>query len=182
MLSLLLFFIFQFAHFCQHNFFNVMESNKDVGFFYSQSDSFPDFSLFNQNHNLVELYKIKPKAYSIIAVWEKDCTSCKTEFTNLSSLDTEYHNRISFISIFIGSDQKEWKKCINKFRLRGINLIDDNHTLEKKLSINKTPLFYLIDNDFRILEKSEHIQFLKRRLENYYFINDGLDIKNRPVK
>lgn len=187
MLYSLLFFLLQSANclqnnFTKQNFTKYMNSDRVEEGLFIKCDSFPHFNLPDRNNNVIELYKIKPKFYSIIILWKSDHVLNKNELKNLYSLYGKYHNRISFVFIFIGDNHMEWKNYIEKFGFNGINLIDTNNVTGKKLKIHKFPSFYLLSNDFTILEKSENLQLLIEKLENYYFINDGLNIKNKPSK
>ena len=144
------------------------------------SDTFPDFRLPDEQGKYFELYKMKPKAYTLVTLWNSECKNCDLSFKNLHSLYNEYQKKLSFISVANDRTPATWKRSIKKYQIEGLNLVDTKGFLKEKMKLDSNPQFVLLGKNFKILEKFSTVDKLKERLENYYFISDGLNIRNEP--
>lgn len=146
----------------------------------SLSDTFPDFRLPDEQNRFVELYKMKLKAYTLVTLWDSECRNCDLSFKNLHSLYNEYQKKLSFISVANDRIPGKWKSSVEKYQIEGINLVDTKGFLNKKMTLDSDRQFVLLGKNFKILEKFSTVDKLKERLEDYYFISDGLNIRNEP--
>lgn len=184
----IIFFVFQISAFQNKDVFNEKAVGMNVlqkGYVMpatNQSDTFPNFKLPDQKNKYINMYEIKPKSYMLISIWNSNCASCENEMRKFGLLYNKYQKSITFISISNDTDKKEWEKSIARNNLKSINLFDTKKVVAKGLALKEEPAFILLDQNHIILEKFYSIIPLEKRLNEYYFINDGLRVRNRPDK
>ena len=142
------------------------------------NDSIPNFKLLNLKNEEVNFYDLRSKKYVLISFWELPCQSCKEESKQLNQVFSKYNKYINFISVFNSNDINNWKSDVGKLKIKGVILLDPKSTARKYFDLKHESEFILLNRDFQLLEKSENVDELRKRLEDYYFIYDPLIIKH----
>jgi thiol-disulfide isomerase/thioredoxin len=113
----------------------------------------PDFSFKDPSGRTIKLSDFAGK-YVCIDVWNSACGPCFKEFPVMEELVERYSNRkIEFVGISLDSNEKRWKKTLEKRDLKGIQLFGGGWDSEfvKDYHIWYNPRFILVDRDQRIV-------------------------------
>ncbi len=91
-----------------------------------------------------------------IDVWASWCTPCIREIPYIKELEQTFQNKnISFVSISIDQDEKDWRNALQKHQLKGNQLIAENNwdsDLVRNYQIAGIPRFILIDKNGHIID------------------------------
>jgi thiol-disulfide isomerase/thioredoxin len=117
---------------------------------------------------LIPLYSVKAK-YTVVVFWDPGCGHCQKEMPKLvESYDKMLKDGldVKIYSVCSASNVEEWKKYIvEKKHQKFINVIDHDIS-RRKYNISSTPVFFILDENKKIIAKrlvSEQIEdFLKR--------------------
>jgi thiol-disulfide isomerase/thioredoxin len=120
-----------------------------------------------------ELYNIKAP-YTFIAFWDPMCSHCKVEIPRLDSMYKASWKNLNIKVIAVNTNFKEqdaWKKFIKELQLtewiNGYQSEEDFNTeikegrpttIRQLYDVFKTPTFYLLDKDKKIVAKNLTIE------------------------
>jgi len=108
--------------------------------------------------------------YTLVDFWYSHCGPCLAQFEQLSRIYGKYHSK-GFEVIGISTDKplytSDWKKVINDYNLRWVQLWDINGEISTGLSINAFPTNYLLDKAGKIIEKDIDLPRLEKFLAEH---------------
>ena len=133
----------------------------------------PVLVLNDINDKRFELYNIKAP-YTFIAFWDPLCSHCKVEIPRLDSMYKASWKNLNIKVIAVNTNFKEqdaWKKFIKELQLtewiNGYQSEEDFNTeikegrpttIRQLYDVFKTPTFYLLDKDKKIVAKNLTIE------------------------
>jgi thiol-disulfide isomerase/thioredoxin len=183
------------------NIYNTYFKNKDYSWLQLKQKEILKFKLTSIKDNLVgdkarnlfmltpdqkriDLYDIKAK-YTVIAFWDPTCGHCATEIPKMHKLyETEWKQK-GIVVFAVNNNTNEmvkWKEFIEKEKLTDWtnvypapvvtgNFTKEDVDFQTLYNVKQTPVFYLLDQDKKILAK-------KVGTENYSKIIEQLEKKN----
>lgn len=120
-----------------------------------------DFSLYNSHNNLYLLF-----------FWKSSCEFCEASIPKLKEIYNAYKNKgFELIAFSVDTVKSNWTDAINKNDLKWVNLSDFKgyeSPIAKKYYVWRTPTFYLLDKDKKIIGKPYTIEQIETKLKNYY--------------
>ncbi|MFP4096607.1 MAG: redoxin domain-containing protein [Cyclobacteriaceae bacterium] len=133
--------------------------------------TFPSIALADEQN---QPWYLKPKPenkYTFIDFWYSNCHPCIAQFPYLRETYQAYKSQ-GFEVIGISTDRtrykENWEKAIEKYQLSWPQYWDQNGVESSKLSINKFPSNFLLDQQGKIIKKDlrpvELEQFLKENI------------------
>lgn len=141
----------------------------------------PVLALNDLENKRFELYNIKAP-YTFIAFWDPVCSHCKVEIPRLDSMYKASWKNLNIKVIAVNTNFKEmdaWKKLIKEFQLtewiNGYQSEEDFNreikegrptTIRQLYDVFKTPTFYLLDKDKKIVAKNLTIEQFNEFLQS----------------
>jgi len=141
----------------------------------------PVLALNDLEDKRFELYNIKAP-YTFIAFWDPVCSHCKVEIPRLDSMYKASWKNLNIKVIAVNTNFKEmdaWKKLIKEFQLtewiNGYQSEEDFNreikegrptTIRQLYDVFKTPTFYLLDKDKKIVAKNLTIEQFNEFLQS----------------
>lgn len=145
----------------------------------------PVLALNDLEDKRFDLYNIKAP-YTFIAFWDPVCSHCKVEIPRLDSMYKASWKNLNIKVIAVNTNFKEmdaWKKFIKELQLtewiNGYQTEEDFNreikegrptTIRQLYDVFKTPTFYLLDKDKKIVAKNLTIEqfndFIQSTLKN----------------
>lgn len=117
---------------------------------------FPFFQCIDTTGKPFLHFDLKLKKYTLVEFWFSSCKSCIDQFQDLSNIYEKYSNS-GFEILGISVDKKEnelnWKRILNKYKLKWPQYWDVDQLGSNKLAINSFPSNFLLDSSGRILVK-----------------------------
>ncbi len=134
--------------------------------FYGKDVQAPNFSLYNQNKNLVELSDYKGK-YIYLNFWASwNITSVK-QMQIIRVLEERHGDKIAFISINLDDNFEDYKAAVNRFKFNWTTLHYGNDFSVKENYQVKTIPSYIVINPTGFIESNQAIQPDDSGLEMY---------------
>ncbi len=102
------------------------------------------------------LYDLKGKV-TILYVWNYECEHCQEQSPDMKAVYDKYHDRgLEIFSLCTGTDEKEWRAFIQKYKISGFhNVWDPQYKSDfyRKYHIDITPECYVMDATHKIVCK-----------------------------
>jgi thiol-disulfide isomerase/thioredoxin len=133
----------------------------------------PILVLNDEDEKRFALHNMKA-TFTLIAFWDPTCSHCKVEIPKLDSMykASWMNNDIKLIAVNINNKEKTaWKAFIKEHQLnKWINAYQTDEDLNKEIKegkpttirqlydVYKTPTFYLLDKDKKIIAKNLSIE------------------------
>lgn len=95
------------------------------------------------------------KKLGLIIFWASWCAPCIREIPLLKELYKKYGSNVSFVSLSVDTNKKDWEKALNKYPIEWNNLAgfsESNTKVSDVFGINAVPVFLLVDNKGNIIE------------------------------
>jgi len=120
-----------------------------------KGDKAPSFMLKTETNDFFSSKKFVGKLI-YLTFWSTSCKPCLYEFEFENKLiETFKNDSVTFINICLESTEEQWKKIINKFQLKALNLYANENwqeILKNRYDISPLPHFTLIDKNGYIIE------------------------------
>ncbi|WP_233632557.1 TlpA disulfide reductase family protein [Parapedobacter sp. ISTM3] len=136
---------------------------ENVSIHFSKGNIFPEFTLPDDEGNLVSLGDFKGKVV-YLHFWFKGCAACAMLYRNtLSDIEKYYkmNRNVVFVSVSVDKNKQTWLRAIeeNKYTAPGgINLYTQGegfqHEICKVLNVSAAPTAYLIDKNGRLISSN----------------------------
>lgn len=112
----------------------------------------PEFTLKDQNGDIHTLSDFRGKIV-YIDLWASWCGPCRAETPFLNDLVRSYQNddRISFVSIAVRDDFKDWQKAITEDQPLSLQLYDEERFVYSSYVMGSIPQFLLIDREGKLI-------------------------------
>jgi peroxiredoxin len=137
----------------QKEFLNAVKK-KFVKLNLQKNDPAPDFYLKNENNQFIRLSDLKGKPV-YINFWGNNCNPCIAELSSINQIFKKYSEKgLQIVNIFLDNEEADWRKTINSYQLKGINLICKGNwatNLKNSYFIEEVPHFVLIDKTGKII-------------------------------
>jgi len=128
------------------------------------SDSIENFTLPNKNDQKISLNSIKSK-YILIDFWASWCAPCRKENAGISKYYSDFSkDDFQIIGVSVDKNKDKWLEAIKNDNIQWISLIDSQLLLNDKLGVASYPTNFLIDSNYKIIDKNLNSEKLKERL------------------
>jgi peroxiredoxin len=134
----------------------------------------PEIKLKNENDTPFSLYNSKSNLV-LLFFWKSSCEYCEESVPKLQKLYTSYKsNGFEIISISIDTVQTKWMEALKKHDMKWITLCDFQgykSPVAKEYYVWRTPTFYLLDKDKKIISKPVSVDQIENKLKktfNYF--------------
>ena len=134
----------------------------------------PDFTIKNNLGSLVNLKNTcKQNIYTIVMFWATHCPHCMRDLPGFVSVYNEYKTKgLEVIGVALDVNREKWNKVLNEKKFNWINVSQFKNydsPVCKDYKINKTPTYFILDNNMKIVSKprgkSELMLFLKNNMK-----------------
>lgn len=98
---------------------------------------------------------IGDKKLGLIIFWASWCGPCIREIPLLQELYRQYGSNVSFVSLTVDTNKKDWENAAEKYPVEWYNLSgfpESNTKVRDVFGINAVPVFLLVDKSGNILE------------------------------
>lgn len=128
------------------------------------SDTIENFTLPNQNNKQVSLNDIKSK-YILLDFWASWCGPCRKENAGIIKYYSSFNkNDFQIVGVSVDESKDKWLKALETDNIQWVSLIDSELVLNDKLGVTSYPTNFLIDSDYKIIDKNLSSEKLKERL------------------
>lgn len=128
------------------------------------SDTIENFTLPNQNGQLVSLNDIKSK-YILLDFWASWCAPCRKENAEISKYYSDFNkNDFQIVGISVDKNRDKWLSALNMDKIQWVSLIDGELVINDKFGVTSYPTNFLIDSDYKVIDKNLSSEKLKKRL------------------
>lgn len=136
-------------------------------------DHLPDFTLPNQNNELVVLSRqLKKQPFTLLYFWKSDCETCENQHANFKKLSSNYQNQgMQVLSVSIDYDKFKMKNTIERNQIEFPVYCDFKGAFSEQLApfqVDKTPTVYLVNNEGKILLKNMIGNALDKNLQRIF--------------
>lgn len=134
------------------------EIDQELKYYYGSrvGVSAPDFSLIDENGEILELSSLKGK-YVLLDFWASWCVPCIEDFPQLKEIYKNYSADLEIVGISRDENSEQWKNAIQKYdlsRWKQLSLKDNHDTqLIKQYFVSAIPVKVLIAPDGKIIGK-----------------------------
>ena len=133
--------------------------------------TFPSMALEDEQNQSWVLSTVPENKFTFVDFWYSNCRPCIAQFPHLRETYQAYQSQ-GFEIIGVSTDRtrykENWMKAIDKYQLSWPQYWDQNGVESSKLSINKFPSNFLLDQQGKIIKKDlrpvELEQFLKENI------------------
>ena len=145
----------EFKKICTNkNYLNLIEGKYQVALRTQPGNPAPDFELKDENGKSVKLSDLRGKIV-YIDFWGMGCGPCIYEFQNSVA---QFHEKykdfdIAYVYINVNDNEANWKKGIEMYNLKGINLLAEGWTSNpacQAFNVLGIPHYVLIDKEGKI--------------------------------
>lgn len=128
------------------------------------SDTLENFTLPNQNGQLVSLYDIKSK-YILVDFWASWCAPCRKENAGISEYYSDFNkNDFQIVGVSVDKNKDKWLSALKFDNIQWISLIDNELVINDKFGVTSYPTNFLIDSKHKVIDKNLNSKNLKKRL------------------
>lgn len=129
------------------------------------NDIMQNFVLKDRDGKEVALYDIKSK-YILVEFWAAWCGPCRVENRAISKFYGNYDPKdFQMIGISVDEKKEEWIKAMEIDNVTWISLYDENKVLNNEMAITGLPTNFLMDQNFKIIDKQIKSERLKEKLD-----------------
>lgn len=134
------------------------EIDQELKYYYGSrvGVSAPDFSLIDENGEILELSSLKGK-YVLLDFWASWCVPCIEDFPQLKEIYKNYSADLEIVGISRDENSEQWKNAIQKYdlsRWKQLSLKDNHDTqLIKHYFVSAIPVKVLIAPNGKIIGK-----------------------------
>ena len=133
----------------------------------------PDFTIKNKYGDEVNLKNICSKnKYTIVMFWASHCGHCMRDLPGFVSVYNEYKPKgLEVIGIALDVNENKWKKTIQENNFNWINVSQFKNYQSpvcKSYKINKTPAFFILDKQMKIIKKPKSKNDIMLFLKNNF--------------
>ena len=130
----------------------------------------PDFTIKNNFDEEINLKNTCAKnEYTILMFWATHCPHCMRELPSFVTMYKKYKPKgLEIIGVALDVNPVKWKKTVEEKEFNWINVSQFKNYQSpvcKDYKINKTPSFFILDKEMKIVEKPKGKADLKRFLE-----------------
>jgi len=147
----------------------------------SVGNKIQDFQLNNDKNESVSLYSLKNKLI-LLFFWKSDCEYCEKSLAVLKKLHKSYHPLgFEIVAISVDTVRAIWISAIAKNEMKWINLSDFEgfkSPVCKNLYVWRTPSFYLLDQQKKIISKPVAADQIEKKMDEYF----GFTHNNKTFK
>ncbi|MFN3917693.1 MAG: peroxiredoxin family protein [Flavobacteriales bacterium] len=108
---------------------------------------------------------------TLILFWHSECKFCIDFINNIKALYPEWKKKgLQVIALSIDNDIEVWERFVIENKLNWLNIYLEggwDNEIMRKLKINRTPFYYLIDNRGVILKRSYSILELNNLISDF---------------
>ena len=131
----------------------------------------PDFSIKDQNENIVNLKSISKKNnYTVLLFWASHCSHCMTELPPfLNWYNSNKDKGVEIIAISLDSSKSKWKQTITDYNFNWLNVCQFlvyKSPVCKDYKVKKTPTIFVLDKSMKIVAKPKDTKGLKEFLNS----------------
>lgn len=125
-----------------------------------------DVRAMNDKGEIKSIYEI-PEDYVVVYMWNPSCEHCQEQTPKLVEFYKEWHPKgVEVFSIVLNTEDDEWKKAIEKYKMPWINVNDpSNRSIYGKYYVDVTPEIYLLDKERMIIGKNLKVEQISILLE-----------------
>ena len=166
---------YEFKNICTNkDFLNRLEGKYQAGLRTQPGSPAPDFELKDETGKTVKLSDLRGRIV-YIDFWASWCSPCISEFQNSVA---EFHEKykefdIAYVYINVNDNDATWKKGIEQYNLKGINLMAEgfnNNPVCQAYNVLGIPHYVLIDKEGKILKnKCDRPSLILSKGENSEF-------------
>ncbi len=130
----------------------------------------PDFTIKNNFDEEINLKNTCAKnEYTILMFWATHCPHCMRELPSFVTMYKKYKPKgLEIIGVALDVNPVKWKNTVEEKEFNWINVSQFKNYQSpvcKDYKINKTPSFFILDKEMKIVEKPKGKADLKRFLE-----------------
>ncbi len=130
----------------------------------------PQLILQDTSGNPRDLYQVNAK-YTLIFLWESNCSHCKKEMPNLLAFYKDFHEKYDLEVFGISTDTipAKWKEYVRKNNMQWINVngrLAYKGNYSRLYDIHSTPQMFLLDDKKTIIAKHILTDSLKMILQD----------------
>lgn len=128
------------------------------------SDTIENFTLANQNGELVSLNDIKSK-YILLDFWASWCAPCRKENAGINEYYSDFNkNDFQIVGISVDKNKDKWLNALKMDKIQWVSLIDSELVINDKFGVTSYPTNFLIDSNYEVIDKNLNSENLKKRL------------------
>jgi peroxiredoxin len=132
----------------------------------------PNMIIIDTNNRLYSMHSIEAD-FLIIAFWDTECGHCMKEIPKLNKFYKEFKDYYNLEVFAVSTDTSltEWKDYIKKRNLTWVNTNGTRTATEdfhKLYDIYSTPVFYLLNEEKRIIAKRLSVDQMKNFIHKYH--------------
>ena len=133
----------------------------------------PNFTATTQKNEPFDMRKHAAKQkYTIIMFWSSWCEHCKAAAPEIKAFHEKYNaQKVSLVGYSLDNVKENWDKALSERSFNFINIYGGKQwesPVSKLYKVNKTPMFFVIDNTGTLQLKAKSIQevetFLKGKI------------------
>ncbi len=95
--------------------------------------------------------------YTLVLFWASWCHKCENQMADIVKTYEQYNNQgFEVFAVSLDEHRNSWKKAISEKGMKWVNVCDFNSWESKMVrnySVSKTPTFFLVDSDRKIVAK-----------------------------
>ncbi len=133
----------------------------------------PNFTATTQKNETFDMRKFAAqKKYTVIMFWSSWCEHCKAAAPEIKAFHEQYESKkVSLVGYSLDNVKENWEKALTERSFTFINIYGGKQwesPVSKLYKVNKTPMFFVIDNKGVLQLKAKSIQevetFLKGKV------------------
>lgn len=128
------------------------------------SDTIANFMLPDHNGKQVSLYDLKSK-YILIDFWASWCAPCRKENVAINTFYSDFNTEdFQVVGVSVDKDKKKWLEALKEDNTTWVSLLDGDSKVNDKFGVASYPTNFLVDADYKIIDKKLSSEQLKERL------------------
>lgn len=133
----------------------------------------PDFTIKSNKGDNINLKKVcSNNKYTLVLFWASHCGHCMRDLPGFVSVYNEYKLKgLEVIGVALDVNENKWKTTIEEKKFNWLNVCQFKNydsPVCKDYKINRTPAYFILDSEMKIVEKPKGkaplMQFLKNNM------------------